>query len=70
MGLPEILGVVLLKPSAYLDPGSGSFILQMLIAGVLGIGLAFRSYWWRLYNKLRNGFAKNIDEEQSEDEAD
>ena len=30
--------------SAYLDPGSGSFIIQMLIASVAGITFALRAY--------------------------
>jgi hypothetical protein len=33
---------------AYLDPGSGSFIIQMIIAGVLGGFYAIKLYWRRL----------------------
>lgn len=29
----------------YLDPGTGSYVLQMLLAGVLGAGFAIRSFW-------------------------
>lgn len=38
----------------YLDPGSGSFIIQMLIAGALGAGLAVRIYW----RKIKSLFVK------------
>jgi hypothetical protein len=38
----------LFRPTAYLDPGSGSYLLQLLIAAVLGIGLAIRMYWGRI----------------------
>ncbi len=29
----------------YLDPGSGSMIIQMVIAAVLGLGVAIRVFW-------------------------
>ena len=30
---------------AYIDGGSGSLLFQILIAGVLGIGVTIRAYW-------------------------
>ena len=30
---------------AYLDPGSGSFLIQALVALVAGIAVALRTYW-------------------------
>ena len=38
---------------AYLDPGAGSFILQMLIAGIMGIILTIKLYWYRLIDFLK-----------------
>ncbi len=35
---------------AYLDPGSGSYILQMLVAGFLGGLYAIKLYWVRIKN--------------------
>ncbi|MCS6803559.1 MAG: hypothetical protein NZ823_00240 [Blastocatellia bacterium] len=32
---------------AYVDPGSGSFILQFIIAALLGAGLTLKMYWQR-----------------------
>ena len=32
---------------AYLDPGTGSMILQVLLGGVAGLALAGRLYWQR-----------------------
>lgn len=29
----------------YIDPGSGSYILQMIIAAVLGLGFFFKNFW-------------------------
>jgi len=33
------------KASAYLDPGSGSYLIQIIIAGMVGFGFFFRNYW-------------------------
>lgn len=32
------------KAEAYLDPGTGSMILQMIIAGLVGVGCTFRMW--------------------------
>ncbi len=36
------------RAPAYLDPGTGSFILQLLIAGFLGLVLAVKIFWNRI----------------------
>jgi len=33
---------------AYLDPGSGSVIIQLLIAALLGVGIAVRASWGKI----------------------
>ena len=38
---------------AYLDPGSGSMILQILAGGVAAVGVAAKMYWRRLTRFLR-----------------
>ncbi len=45
-----VAALLLLTESAhaYLDPGSGSYLLQLLLAGVLGLGVALKLYWRRL----------------------
>lgn len=35
-------------PHLYLDPGSGSFLIQMLIAALLGLGIALRASWSKI----------------------
>lgn len=35
-------------PLPYLDPGSGSFILQIAIAALLALGVALRASWSRI----------------------
>jgi hypothetical protein len=38
----------ILAPPAYLDPGSGSIIIQLAIAAILGLGVLIRSQWSRI----------------------
>ena len=42
----------------YIDPGTGSYILQMLLAGVLGAGFAMKSYWAKIKAVLGGGKRK------------
>jgi len=36
------------SPLLYLDPGSGSFLIQIAIAALLGLAVAFRAYWGKI----------------------
>jgi hypothetical protein len=36
------------SPPHYLDPGSGSFIIQIAIASLLGLGIVIRASWGRI----------------------
>lgn len=49
----QILAGPLHKPLAYLDPGSGSFILQILLASLLAGMLFFKNFWRGLFGKFR-----------------
>lgn len=51
---------------AYLDPGSGSFILQLLIAAILGGIVAIRAYWGRIKKFVRGIFNRTDSEKESE----
>ena len=37
---------------AYLDPGNGSMVMQLLLGGGAGIALVFRIYWTSILKKL------------------
>jgi hypothetical protein len=52
----------------YLDPGSGSFLIQLLIAALAGAGIAIAIGWGR----IRRFFSKNkpVDKDVDEDEDD
>lgn len=39
---------------AYVDPGSGSFFLQMLIAGSMGLIFHFRRFFIRIFGGKKN----------------
>lgn len=42
-----------MNPFAYLDPGSGSMILQMLVGGLAAAGVALKLYWHKVLRFLR-----------------
>ena len=42
----------------YLDPGSGSYILQVAMAGFLGAAFAIKSYWLNIKTTIRDKFGK------------
>lgn len=44
---------------AYIDPGSGSFIIQMLIASLLGAGITIKMYYRNIKQKLSDFFSKD-----------
>ncbi|MBN1453043.1 MAG: hypothetical protein JW963_18645 [Anaerolineales bacterium] len=52
---------------AYLDPGSGSFLLQLLIAALLGAGIALRASWSKV--KRLFGIKPEVDEDAEDEEA-
>jgi len=63
--LKEILFVIslfyLISPQklyAYLDPGTGSFIFQLIIAALLGGLFAIKIFWKRIKIFLKNLFSK------------
>lgn len=52
----------------YLDPGSGSFILQLILAAILGAGVAIRIYWSKIKALFtgRPSAVPDSDEDQDE----
>ncbi len=54
---------MLFSPDMYLDPGSGSIIIQLLVAALLGAGFFFRSQW----AKIKKIFGKDAAAETPED---
>ena len=52
---------------AYIDPGMGSFILQFLVAGVLGGLFTIKMYWGRLKRFVKGAMRKVDVQETNED---
>lgn len=46
--ITDLISSPILKGHAYLDPGSGSFLLQLLIAGLVGAGFLVKTFWRRI----------------------
>jgi len=53
-------------PLAYLDPGSGSILIQLIVAAVLAIGVAVRASW----GSIKKLFGKGKTDEQTDDDAE
>lgn len=61
-----ILLIITPEPAqAYLDPGSGSFIIQILIAGIVSMAFFIRNFWSQITGFITNLFKRPpSDEEQ------
>ena len=51
---------------AYLDPGTGSMILQGLIAGIAVAGFTIKNYWYKIRAYLGLGGSSSLLEEEDE----
>ena len=66
----NLMGVLLsglADEAFYLDPGSGSFLLQLLIAGLAGLGIAAATQWAKI-KRLFSRKNKQAEKEEPEDE--
>lgn len=52
----------------YLDPGTGSYIFQLVIAGLVGAGFIIRFYWKRIIGIFSK--RQPEDEESTSDDDD
>jgi len=56
-----------LSAFAYLDPGTGSMLLQVILGGIAAVAVALKLFWYRIIAFL--GFKKKAaDDEHDEDE--
>ena len=44
--------------AAYIDPGAGSFVLQMALAGALALGASVKFFWFRIKEGARRLFRR------------
>jgi hypothetical protein len=49
----------------YLDPGSGSFLIQLIIAGIVGAGFIIKAYWKKIKGLFNRSGAKEEDDSEA-----
>jgi hypothetical protein len=50
---------------AYLDPGTGSYILQLILAGLLGAAFAVKLFWKNIKTFFKTLFSgEEVDEDE------
>jgi hypothetical protein len=62
-----ILSAILAAPHAYLDPGSGSYIIQLVIAALLGGGFLIKAFWRQIsafFSRIFSGKNAETKDEQ------
>jgi len=38
---------------AYIDPGTGTIIIQVIIGALVGVGITVKIYWYKLKEKFQ-----------------
>jgi len=57
-------GIFISNAYAYLDPGSGSVIIQLIIGALIGIGVTMKLYWVQLKYKLSSIFSTSKNDQK------
>ena len=52
---------------AYLDPGSGSMLLQLLLGGIAGLAVVFKLYWAQFKDGINKVFGSKRNQNEKED---
>ena len=52
----------------YLDPGSGSFLIQLLIAALAGAGIAIGANWAKIKRLVNKNKKKTETDDEEDDE--
>jgi hypothetical protein len=62
--------ILLFSPAAYayLDPGTGSYIFQLLLAAVVGLGFVIKLYWTKIKGFFARLFSRDGRQEDAEHE--
>lgn len=62
----SILSSPLTTYDRYLDPGSGSYLIQLLIAGLVGSAFMIRTFW----SRIKGIFTGNDEEDEENNKSD
>ena len=56
--------VLLTEPvAAYLDPGTGSMLLQVILGGIAAVGVALKLFWYKIRAAFGGGKASGTTDE-------
>ncbi len=72
-GLILLVVAVFLFPMqahAYLDPGTGSYFIQIALAAIVGALFAVRLFWGRIKAFFQKLFSREVEETQEEQDAE
>jgi hypothetical protein len=64
-----LLLLVISDAVAYLDPGTGSMLLQVILGGVAAVAVAIKLYWHKLRAAIGMAKMQDSEEDQPEDES-
>lgn len=67
-----LLLLMMAEANAYLDPGTGSMMLQVILGGIAAVGVAVKLYWHRLlaaFGRRKKQSDEDEDGNEDEDEA-
>ncbi len=56
--------------NAYIDPGSGSYVFQLLVGAALGAGVAVKVFWRRIVNLFSRRSRESDKSASSEDSSE
>ena len=63
---PLILLAYSHQAAAYLDPGTGSMVLQGIIAAIAVVGLTLKNYWYKIRGLFGKGAPASLLDEEEE----
>ena len=61
-----IFGLITLPAHAYLDPGSGSLIIQGVIGAIAAVGVTMKLYWHKIKLKFSGRNSPDVESEPTE----
>ena len=62
-----LIALMFTQPAwAYLDPGTGSMLLQVILGGIAAVGVALKLFWHKIRAAL--GFAAKSDEDEEQEQ--
>jgi len=63
--LLSILAIIILheiafsNAYAYLDPGTGTIVIQIIIGALAGVGITIKVFWVKIKEKISTKFSRN-----------